>query len=48
MKIHYSLYGEWGGEKVPCGKYTSEVMCTCVKNNVTCKICKQIISIPKK
>lgn len=40
--IHYAPNGEWGGEKVNCGRYfTSDVNHSSIKKKVTCKWCKK-------
>jgi hypothetical protein len=43
MKTHYAPSGEWGGEKVNCGKYfTTDVKHTADKKQVTCKYCLKL------
>jgi len=42
-KIHYAPSGEWGGDKVNCGKYfTTDVLHTAIKSKVTCKKCLKL------
>ncbi len=39
-KVHYAPAGEWGGERVNCGKYfTTDVAHSGDKSKVTCKLC---------
>lgn len=46
-KIHYAISGEWGGEKVNCGRYyTSDVAHTGNFKKVTCKRCKGTSKTP--
>ena len=41
FKVHYAPYGEWGGERVNCGRfYTTDVAHTWNKDDVTCKFCQ--------
>lgn len=48
-KVHYSPYGEWGGEKVNCGRYfTTDVAHSANPQLVTCKYCKKLFETTKK
>ena len=43
FKVHYAPYGEWGGERVNCGKYyTTDVAHTGNRDKVTCKFCQRL------
>ena len=43
FKVHYAPYGEWGGERVNCGKYyTTDVAHTSNRDKVTCKFCQRL------
>lgn len=38
--VHYAPWGEWGGERVSCGRYyTTDVRHTGRLEKVTCKFC---------
>jgi hypothetical protein len=43
FKVHYAPYGEWGGQKVNCGRYfTTDVAHTGNSSKVTCKYCLRL------
>ncbi len=43
--VHYAPSGEWGGQKVNCGRYfTSDVIRTGLPSKVTCKNCLKNLS----
>lgn len=43
FKVHYAPHGEWGSERVNCGKYyTTDVAHTGNRDKVTCKFCKRL------
>jgi len=43
FKVHYAPHGEWGGERVNCGKYyTTDVAHTGNRDKVTCKFCQRL------
>lgn len=48
MKVHYSLNGEWGDTKTPCGQYVCNTLTTFRKDAVTCKHCLNKLNCNRK